>query len=548
MTVRYQYVFPIPESDDVFDEMVRDACAIEWGDPETQRNGRSGQSQNGVDVFGYPHESGGRCRAAQSKLRAKGKPLTKGEIHKEVANARSSPLNLEQLIIVTSTGRDADLQAYVDQISRAQMQNSSFPVKIWFWDDLLERLLIDRRFILKYYKDLLASVTNLAEAEALIDRPIFVLIETCGDTSDDPELLKEALRMRGMSTSSDRNAALVNGYGPDGVVCFYPRVAAVKDDLAMQKYTSTVKSYENGDCPVFAIVPPEFIAKFYEFYRRENGRIDHVSVQPLNQGLTLIVKPIFYGLLTYGYRRRGALPVIDVSCRSMGTLPKSALLDLDWSPEFNRGVDWPDQVLWDAKFLPVIQDVINGLVSLGKNIHLHYDCRLFLPLALALGYFSNIRLCKASVWARQANDSPFTQRFWDSDVEPASISVSGEEINRSGGQSKNMIVEISSQADIHADVQEYIERTKLLYGKWLKIDLMEHSRQGIPLDATYSVAYAEQVGRLIRQHKGGHTNIHLFISTLSPLAFLIGQRLQACGRVHLYWYTNPSYREAFILQ
>lgn len=548
MTLRYQYIFPVPESDEVFDEMVCDVCALEWGDPGAQRNGRSGQSQYGVDIFGYPNGPGGRCRAAQSKLRAKGKPLTTGEIDEEIAKARSSPLNPEQLTIVTSTGRDASLQAYVDQVSRAQFQSNSFPVSIWFWDDLLERLLVDRRYILKYYKDFLTSVTNLAEAEALIDKPIFTLIETCGDTSGDPAMLEESLRMRGVSTSRDRNAVMVNGYGPDGVVCFYPRIAELSDDLTMQKFASIVKSYESGNCPVFAFLPPAYLAKFHEFYRRENGSIDRISIQSLDRAMGQIVTPIFSGLLAYGYQRRGALPVIDISCRSMETIPKSALLDLDWSPEFKRGLDWPDRVLWNAKFLPAIKDVVNGLVSLGKNIHLHYDCRSFLPIALALGYYSNIRLCKASVWARQANGSPFTQRFWDSDAEPALITVSGEETVRTGGQSKNIIVEISSQADIHADIQGYVEDTKLAYGKWLKIGLTEHERRGIPMDASYAVAYAEQVGRMIRQHKGGYSDLHLFISTLSPLAFLIGQRLQACGRIHLYWYTNPSYREAFVIQ
>ena len=547
MTVRYQYVFPVPESDDVFDEMVRDACAIEWGDPGTQLNGRSGQAQNGVDVFGYPYGPSGRCRAAQSKLRAKGKPLSEAEIDKEVKKAQSSPLKPEQLIIVTSTGRDVNLQTYIDQISRVQSKTGSFLVKIWFWDDLLARLLVDRSYILKYYKDLLASITNLAEAESLIDKPIFALVETCGDTSNNPEILEEAMRMRGVMTNRDRNTVMVNGYGPDGVICFYPRITTLSDELAMQKFASTVKSHENSKCPVFVLLPPELVNKFHEVYQREDGSIDRVVVQLLSETSRQIVEPVFSRLLPYGYQRRGALPVIDVSCRSMGTLPKSALLDLDWSPEFKNG-NWPDQVLWERKLLPAVQDVVNGLTSLGKNIYLHYDCRLFLPLALALGYFSNIRLCRASVWARRANGSPFTQQFWDSDAEPAPITISVEEIVRIGEQSKNMVVEISSQVDIHADVQGYVEEVELPYSKWLKIDLTEHTRQGISLDVSYAIAYAEQVGRIIRQHKGWNTDLHLFISTLSSLAFLIGQRLQACGRVHLYWYTNPSYQEAFVLQ
>lgn len=548
MTVRYNYIFPVPESDEIFDEMVRDACAIEWSDPETQRNGRSGQSQYGVDIFGYPHGSSRRCHAAQSKLRTKGKALTEAEIANEVANAQSSPLHPEQLIIVTSTGRDAKLQAYIDELSRLQIQNNSFPVKIWFWDDLLERLLTDRHSLIKYYKDILASVTNLAEAEALIDKPIFALIETCGDTSDYPNIVEEALRLRGVPTSRDFHRVMINGYGPDGVICFYPRASGLSEDLAMQKFAGIVKRHEDDHYPVFAIVPHESIAKFYDFYSREGGGVDRISIQPLDRPMTQIVKSIFTEVLAFGYRRRGALPVIDISCRSMETLPKSALLDLNWSPEFMKGAAWLDQVVWEGKISLAIQDVIEGLIGLGRNIHLHYDCKLLLPLAIALGFYSNIRLCKASVWARQSSASPFTQRFWDSDANPASITVDVQEITGTGGLSKNLLVEISSQADIHLDIQGYVEGANLPYRKWLKIDLIEHTRHGSPVDASCAIAYAEQVGRIIRQHKPGYTDIHLFISTPSPLAFLIGQRLQACGRIHLYWYMNPSYREAFVLK
>ena len=548
MTVRYNYVFPIPESDDVFDEMVRDACSIEWNDPTTQRNGRSGQSQNGLDVFGYPNGPDGRCRGAQSKLRTKGKHLSKGEIDDEIKKAQSSPLNPDQLIIVTSTGRDVVLQTYVDQISRIQTQNNSFPVKIWFWDDLIERLLVNRRFLLKYYKDLLGSVTNLAEAEALVDKPIYALVETCGGTFKNQLILERELRMRGVSTYRDRNQVMINGFGPDGVVCIYPDIKEKSDDLVMQIFTSVVKSYETSSCPIFAILPAVFITKFQEFYFQENGNISKIHIHSMNPTAINNSKPIFMELLTYGYRRRGSLPIIDVCCRSMKCFPKSALLDLDWSSEFMAGPEWPDQDSWESMFSPAIQEIVNGLINLGKNIQLYYDCKLFLPLALALGYHSNIRVAKASVWARNVGGSSFTQQLWNSDSVPAPITVISKEIERSPDQTSHMIIEISSQADIHSDIKGFVDDENLKYGKWLKIDLMEHSHHGVPIDASYAIAYADQVGRIIRQNKGGFTDLHLFISTLSPLAFLIGQRLQACGRVHLYWYVNPSYRKAFILQ
>lgn len=548
MTVRYNYVFPIPESDDVFDEMVRDACSIEWNDPTTQRNGRSGQSQNGLDVFGYPNGPAGRCRGAQSKLRTKGKQLSKGEIDDEIMKAISSPLNPDQLIIVTSTGRDTGLQAYVDHVSREQTKKNSFPVKIWFWDDLLERLLVDRRFLLKYYKDLLGSVTNLAEAEALVDKPIYALIETCGDTSKNPLILERELRMRGVLTYRDRNQVMINGFGPDGVVCIYPDINGKSNDLVMQLFTSMVKSYESFSCPIFAILPAVFITKFQESFLQENGNISKIHIHSLIPTAINNSKPIFMEFLTYGYRRRGSLPIIDVCCRSMKSFPKSALLDLDWSSELMDGPEWPDQDSWESIFSPAIQDVVNGLINLGKNIQLHFDCKLFLPLALALGYHSNIRVVKASVWARNVGGSSFTQQFWNSDSMAAPITVISKEIEKSSDQTSHMIIEISSQADIHSDIKGFVDDENLKYGKWLKIDLMEHSHQGVPIDASYAIAYADQVGRIIRQNKGGFTDLHLFINTLSPLAFLIGQRLQACGRVHLYWYVNPSYRKAFILR
>lgn len=548
MTVRYNYIFPIPESDDVFDEMVRDACSIEWNDPMTQKNGRSGQSQNGLDVFGYPNGPGGRCRGAQSKLRTKGKQLSQGEIDDEIKKAQSSPLNPDQLIIVTSTGRDVALQAYVDQVSRIQTQNNSFSVKIWFWDDLLERLSIERRYILKYYKDIFTSVTNLPEAEALIDKPIYTLIETCDDTSNNPTIIEREMRRRGVSVYRDKKHININGFGPDGVICVYPEIKDKPDDLVMQKFSSVVKNYECSDCPVFAFLPDVFIAKFQEFFLQENGNISKVRILSINSTFTKNISQIFIELLNYGYRRRGALPVIDICCRSLNSLPKSALLDLDWSSEFLAPSDWPDQTLWDSQFTPVINDVVEGVTNLGKNIQIHYDCRLFLPLALALGYHSNIRKLRASVWARSVGCSSFSQKFWDSDSTPAPINIHSEEIEKPAEQTSHMIIEISSQVDIHSEIKGFVEKENLKYGKWLKIDLMEHIRDGVQIDASYAIAYADQVGRIIRQNKGGITDLHLFISTLSPLAFLIGQRLQACGRVHLYWFMNPSYRKAFVLQ
>jgi hypothetical protein len=43
------------------------------------------------------------------------------------------------------------------------------------------------------------------------------------------------------------------------------------------------------------------------------------------------------------------------------------------------------------------------------------------------------------------------------------------------------------------------------------------------------------------------TDIHVFARLPSALAVLIGQRFEACGRIHLYWFNNPTYQFAFTL-
>jgi len=50
-TISQLRIPPIQDAD-LFEDFCRDLWAIMWKDPEAERNGRKGQSQCGVDVFG----------------------------------------------------------------------------------------------------------------------------------------------------------------------------------------------------------------------------------------------------------------------------------------------------------------------------------------------------------------------------------------------------------------------------------------------------------------------------------------------------------------
>lgn len=167
MPTRLNANFPRPTDPDEFEALVRDICALEWGDPHTEKHGRRGQKQNGVDVYGRPTDLVGVYRGAQCKLRTKGEQLTESEIEAEVAEARDFPHQLERLILVTDAPRDKNTQILVDQISEREMAIGGFQVAIWFWDNLTERLAAHRRLIVKYYPEFFANLTTLPIAERL---------------------------------------------------------------------------------------------------------------------------------------------------------------------------------------------------------------------------------------------------------------------------------------------------------------------------------------------------------------------------------------------
>ncbi len=83
---------------------------------------------------------------------------------------------------------------------------------------------------------------------------------------------------------------------------------------------------------------------------------------------------------------------------------------------------------------------------------------------------------------------------------------------------------------------------------WVQVLLTFDGKPIENLEEGHAVTYAKQVAQLIRTlNEQGVTDIHLFARIPAALAVLIGQRLLACGRIHLYWFDNPTYRFAFTL-
>jgi hypothetical protein len=124
---------PRPKSWDEFEDICADLLKRSWNTPYVTRNGRQGQQQKGVDIYGQPsylaHKSSTPYAGVQCKKVDK---LTIADIEKEVEKAKSFIPQLDQYIIMTTLYRDANLQEQVRQL-RCPFQQG---IIIWFWEDI----------------------------------------------------------------------------------------------------------------------------------------------------------------------------------------------------------------------------------------------------------------------------------------------------------------------------------------------------------------------------------------------------------------------------
>ena len=129
-----QIQIPPPADESWFEGLCLDLYKAEFGD-KTQKHGRRGQSQQGVDIFAPDQGIGIQCK----KRDAKGK-ITERELKKEVEKAKSFRPALNRFILATTCQRDAKIQKTAREISEYHKKKQLFSVEIHSWEEI-ERLL-----------------------------------------------------------------------------------------------------------------------------------------------------------------------------------------------------------------------------------------------------------------------------------------------------------------------------------------------------------------------------------------------------------------------
>lgn len=130
-----------PRNPEGFEDLCLDLFRAIWKDPYAKKNGRRGQGQDGVDIYGsnIPGEgiSGIQCKNKDLQLNSN---LTSDIVDKEVSAAKEFKPPLARFIIVTVDPKDAKLEEHVRLISDKHAKAGKFLVEIMFWDDLVSHL------------------------------------------------------------------------------------------------------------------------------------------------------------------------------------------------------------------------------------------------------------------------------------------------------------------------------------------------------------------------------------------------------------------------
>jgi hypothetical protein len=147
--------FPPPKSWDEFEDIVADLYRRIWNDPGATRYGRSGQPQQGVDIYGQPGHLEGGYAGIQCKRYDVG-TLTRAVVLAEIGKAEEFTPPLAEYVIATTDRRDGKLQKAVREVNEARRAAGIFPVRIVFWEDLCSQLTHpgNRDLLQKHYPEI----------------------------------------------------------------------------------------------------------------------------------------------------------------------------------------------------------------------------------------------------------------------------------------------------------------------------------------------------------------------------------------------------------
>lgn len=132
---------PAPANWPTFESLTLDVFKVIWKNPHAQKNGRQGDLQKGVDIFGVPKDekkmAGVQCKGKVSYL---SKDVTFAEFKDELEKAEKFEPKLGSFSFVTSGMVSSAVLEKVNKLSEVRVSKGKFPVYIKGWDWFLNTL------------------------------------------------------------------------------------------------------------------------------------------------------------------------------------------------------------------------------------------------------------------------------------------------------------------------------------------------------------------------------------------------------------------------
>jgi hypothetical protein len=110
-----------------------------WNCSEIKKNGRLGQTQNGVDIYGIPiGESDYYGIQCKGKDEYSDKQFTEDEITNEIEKAKLFNPKLKKLYFATTAVKDVKIEEFIRQKNLDNIKNGLFEIHIFSWEDIVE--------------------------------------------------------------------------------------------------------------------------------------------------------------------------------------------------------------------------------------------------------------------------------------------------------------------------------------------------------------------------------------------------------------------------
>jgi hypothetical protein len=238
-----------PQSWEEFESLCCDLFGRIWNDSGTQKHGRQGQPQGGVDVYGRPdgkHYSGVQCKKKEVWPPAE---LTTTEVDEEVAKAKTWDPGLKHYIIATTAPNDEKLQAHARAITKAHSKQKLFSVEVVSWTEITRRL-AQHPDLLRTYGYL--PEINIAETVRLVSEHL----------RQNPQRPDEPPTSKTLAESVKQDPAVVEAVERDLASRFSRsmRRSFFPETIQVDEYVSVA---ENASEPEYAHVSPELRRRIF---------------------------------------------------------------------------------------------------------------------------------------------------------------------------------------------------------------------------------------------------------------------------------------------